>query len=51
VFHRAWRHQRAAASSLNRLPNDGVLSVEQFVEPSVFATDSAQTSAGIVVRF
>jgi hypothetical protein len=51
VFHRAGWDQRAAASSLNRLPDDSILSEEQFVEPSVFATDSAQTSAGIVVRF
>jgi hypothetical protein len=51
VFHRAWRRQRAAASSVNRLPDNSVLSVEQFVKPGVFATDSAQTSAGILVRF
>jgi hypothetical protein len=47
VFHRAWRCRRAAASSLNRLPDDSIPMGEQFVEPSVFATDSAQTSAGI----
>jgi hypothetical protein len=47
VFHRARRCRRAAAPSLNRLAEDRILSVEQFVEPSVFATDSAQTSAGI----
>jgi hypothetical protein len=51
VFHRAGRFQRSTASSLNWLPDHGIPSVEQFVEPSVFATDSAQTSAGIVVRF
>jgi hypothetical protein len=32
---------------MNRLSDDSFLSVEQFVEPSVFVTDSAQTSAGI----
>ena len=47
VFHRARRCRRAAASSLNRLPDDSIPMGEQFVEPSVFATDSAQTSAGI----
>ena len=51
VFHRAGRYQRAAAPALNRLSDDSILSVEQFVGPRVFATDSAQTSAGIVVRF
>ena len=47
VFHRAGRCQRAAAPAMNRLSDDSFLSVEQFVEPSVFVTDSAQTSAGI----
>jgi len=47
MFHRARRFQRAAASSLNRLPDDSVLPVEQLVKPSAFATGSAQTSAGI----
>jgi hypothetical protein len=47
VFHRARRCRRAAASSLNRLPDDSIPMGEQFVEPSVFGTDSAQTSAGI----
>jgi hypothetical protein len=47
VFHRTGRRQRAAESSLNWLPDDSILSVQQFVEPSVFVTDSAQTSAGI----
>ena len=47
MFHRAWRRQRVAASSLKRLPDDSILSVERVVNPRVFATDSAQTSAGI----
>jgi hypothetical protein len=33
------------------VPDDSILSVEQFVEPSVFATRTAQISAGIVVPF
>jgi hypothetical protein len=33
------------------LPDDSIPSGEQFVEPSMFATDSAQISAGIVVLF
>jgi hypothetical protein len=51
VFHRPRRCRRPAESSLNRLPNDRILSVEQFVEASVFATDSAQPSACIAIRF
>jgi hypothetical protein len=51
VFHRAGRRQRAAASPVNRLPDDRILSVEQFVEASMFATDSAQPSACIAIRF
>jgi hypothetical protein len=47
VFHRAWRCQRAAPSSLNQLPDSSILSVEQFAEPRVFAASSAQSSAGI----
>jgi len=42
MFHRARRFQRAAASSLNRLPDDSVLPVEQLVKPSAFATGSAR---------
>ncbi len=42
---------RAAASSLNQLPGNCILLLEQFVVPSVFATDSAQTSARIVILF
>ena len=51
VFYRAGRSQRAAPSPLNRLPGDGILSAEQFVAPSAFATDSAPTSGGIAARF
>jgi hypothetical protein len=47
VFHRARRLQRAAASSLNRLPGDSIPLLGQFAEPNVFAADSAQSSAGI----
>ena len=47
VFHRTRWRRRAAASPLNRLPEDSVLPLEQFVETSMFAADSAQTSAGI----
>jgi hypothetical protein len=48
VFHRSRRYQRPAASSLNRLPNDGVPSGEQFIEPNV-CNSSAQPSAGILL--
>jgi hypothetical protein len=51
VFHRARRCRRAAASSLNRFAEDRIFLVEHFVEPSVFATDSAQISAGIAFDF
>ena len=51
LFHRPRRHQRPAASALNRLPDDSFLSVQQFVKPSLLATDSAQTSAGILLGF
>jgi len=47
VFYRARRCKRAAPSPLNRLPDSSVLSVERFADPSVFAADSAQSSAGI----
>jgi hypothetical protein len=47
VLHRPRRCQRAAASSLNRLPDDSIPLLDQFVEPSVFAAGSAQSSAGI----
>ena len=47
VFHRPWWCQRAAGSSLNRLPDSSILSVELFADPSLFVADSAQSSAGI----
>ena len=47
VSHRPRWCQRAAASSLNRLPDHSILSGEQFAEPSVFAAGSARSSAGI----
>ena len=47
VFHRPRRCQRAAASPLIRLPNDSIPLLEQFVELSVLAAGSAQSSAGI----
>ena len=47
VFHRAWRCQRTASSPVNRLPGHSIPLGEQFVERSVFAAGSAQSSAGI----
>jgi hypothetical protein len=47
VFHRARRRQRAPASSLNRLPDENIHPVEQFVEPSMSTTNFARTSDGV----